>query len=141
MSEQMDLSFTEAVNRRDEGIAHAVGRALRQNTLWMDVCVSRLEEFVRARPGDSFLAEEYMEWLRHASPDLLDGIDLRAFGGVIREAAKQGLIVRIGYAPANTSNRSPKCLWRGCRAAVVGLAMPRKGPQSESPPAQQRQQA
>lgn len=107
---QLDLFAAEA--RRDEGIDHAVSRALRHNSLWMDDCVERLAHFVADRPGRPFLAEEFVDTLRHQAPELLADIDPRALGGVIREAAKRGIIVRVGYAPANTSNRSPKCLWR-----------------------------
>ena len=38
--------------------------------------------------------------------------DERAWGGVIKRAARLGIIVRVGYAPAASSHGSPKPVWR-----------------------------
>lgn len=38
--------------------------------------------------------------------------DERAWGGVVQRASRKKLIVRIGYAPAKSSNGSPKPVWR-----------------------------
>lgn len=38
--------------------------------------------------------------------------DYRAWGSVVREAARQGFIVSDGYAKARSSNDSPKIVWK-----------------------------
>jgi len=37
--------------------------------------------------------------------------DDRAWGHATRLAVKRGWIKKVGYAPAASSNGSPKCLW------------------------------
>lgn len=101
----------EAELRRDRGITHAVRHATRVDPDWFDRALLALRAFVAERGTRSFLAEEFVAYAREqmgcASPP-----DGRAFGGVMKRAAATGVIVRVGYALANSSNRSPKCLWR-----------------------------
>jgi uncharacterized protein (DUF934 family) len=41
--------------------------------------------------------------------------DGRAWGHAARAAQRYGWIRRVGYAPAASSNGSPKCLWEAAR--------------------------
>jgi hypothetical protein len=41
--------------------------------------------------------------------------DGRAWGHAARAAQRNGWIRRVGYAPAASSNGSPKCLWEAAR--------------------------
>jgi len=59
--------------------------------------------------GHEFLAEEFVAFAKEL---MKPPTDARSWGTPIRRAAKAGIITKIGYRPAQTSNRSPKCLWR-----------------------------
>lgn len=111
---QRDL-FATAGARRDLGIARAEARANRRipSPEWTAAAAATLSEFLGYRLTP-FLAEEFVAWAvkRMAAPP-----DPRAWGGPIRRAASQGLIRRVGYAPAASSNLSPKCLWEPVRIA------------------------
>ncbi len=61
--------------------------------------------------GQSFTAEAI---LSEVIADIGEPTDRRSFGAVIRSLARDGVIRRIGYAPAVTSHRSPKPLWEAC---------------------------
>jgi hypothetical protein len=98
----------KAVARRDSGIARAVEHADREEPDWYSNAFRLLQRFLERHEGD-FLAEDVVAW---ADGRIVHPPDARAWGGVIRRAAIAGLIRKNGYAPANTSNRSPKCLWR-----------------------------
>ena len=67
-----------------------------------------MEFLARHIRGDCFLAEE----VRNFATGLDLPPDGRAWGVVFRSAAREGLIVKAGYAPAKSSNLSPKVLWR-----------------------------
>lgn len=56
-----------------------------------------------------FLAEKL---LRHVVEDIGETADFRAFGPVIQSLKADRLIECAGYAPAISSNYSPKKLWR-----------------------------
>lgn len=105
---QLDIEDVIAANRRDVGMARAIDHADREQPGWKDDALEFLEDFAR-RNSKPFLAEDVVsQWRLLGNPSPPDG---RAWGGVIRSAASQGTICKVGYAPANTSNRSPKCLW------------------------------
>lgn len=92
-----------AWNRAEVSMARASSRAERLQDGWR---ASALEA-VRAWAADHahFLAED----VPHQLPSGADG---RAWGAVMRDAVQAGLVTRDGYAPAQTSNRSPKTRWR-----------------------------
>jgi hypothetical protein len=99
----------QAVARRDRGMAKASGHAESVSAHWNDDADRALRVFLRARDG-GFLAEDFVAWTRW-NRDIVQPPDGRAWGAVLNRAARAGLIRKLGYAPANTSNRSPKCLW------------------------------
>jgi hypothetical protein len=99
----------EAVARRDGGIAKASGHAESVSPHWNEEADRALRVFLRTRDG-GFLAEEFVHWTR-GNRDIAQPPDGRAWGAVVNRAARAGLIRKLGYAAANTSNRSPKCLW------------------------------
>lgn len=104
---QADINF-EACERRDAAIAQGMETA---GETWMSKASALLQMFVTLRGKDTFMAEDFVEWMKRNYP-AIPPPDPRAFGGVIQKAAREGLIERVGYAPANSSNRSPKCVWR-----------------------------
>lgn len=98
--------YTEATVRRDAGIERAVTHADRVMLTWSDDAYSYLRTWLARKPRGDFLAEDaFAEFL-------IDPPDGRAFGAVIRRAARDGLIHKVGYRQAKTSNLSPKVLWR-----------------------------
>jgi hypothetical protein len=96
-------------HRRDLGMARAAEHADRVEPGWTETALDLLRAFLVAHPAP-FLAEEFRAW---ASGQLADPPDARAFGPVITAAKNRGLITCVGTAPANSSNRSPKCRWVG----------------------------
>lgn len=101
----------EGARRRDVGIDRAVARANRVSESWSDRAYWLLEQYAR-RAAQPFLAESFVGYAKGLIEAPPDG---RAWGGIVRRAALAGVIVRVGYAPAETSNHSPKCLWRGAQ--------------------------
>jgi hypothetical protein len=104
------MNLTQAENRRDVGINRAVNRADRDNPQWSEDAMHALEMYCKAHPDAQFLGEQVRAWgegLELVEPPA----DGRAWGAVFRRAASLGIIRRVGYAPAMSSNLAPKCLW------------------------------
>lgn len=109
---QLALDLTAVRERRDRGldaVARKAGddwsrRARGYLLEWLCVVGPRLQY------ADGWLAEDFREWA--FGRGLAAPHDGRAFGKVMRSACMDGIIVRCGYAPARSSNLSPKCLWR-----------------------------
>jgi hypothetical protein len=78
-------------------------RADRASDGWTEKAAMYLASY--ARLGDRFLIEEATVKYPHTPPDG------RAWGAATRLASRRGWIRRVGYAPAASSNGSPKCLW------------------------------
>lgn len=94
--------------RRDVGIAQAEDHANGVDPSWSEDAYSILEQFCRQATAP-FIIEEVRAFADGRG--FFSPTDERAWGGVIRRAAAKGLIRKIGYAPAKSSNLSPKCLW------------------------------
>lgn len=103
MSEQLAIDFVRA--RRDDGITRAGEHA---GDLWKKGARGYLLEYC-AYSSAPFMAEDvrgYAEERSFAKPP-----DGRAWGAVFQAAAREGLIRKVGYAPAKSSNLSPKVQW------------------------------
>lgn len=90
--------------RRDDGIQRAADHA---DDAWRERAIGyvRLHAAVHAE----FLAEDVRAVAEHDGlPPPPDG---RAWGSVMQTAARRGIVKRVGYAPARSSNLSPKVLW------------------------------
>lgn len=108
MTAQLAITFPAARARRDDGIARAVDHAETVKVGWQREAFERFRRY--AERHEVFLTEDVLE----ANPDFTvpPQCDKRAWGAVARAAAKQGIVAKEGYAPAKTSNLSPKPLWR-----------------------------
>lgn len=98
-----------ARSRRDSGMQRAAEHAGRE---WQDRAVALVRWYAGFHP--TFLTEQVrsMAELRGLkSPD-----DARAWGAVMMRAAREKIVRQDGYAPANSSNGSPKRRW----ASLVG---------------------
>ena len=101
---QLALDLSTA--RRELGIERSASRAGRE---WLARARGYLLEWLASRRED-WLTEDFREWAAQAGLD--PPPDGRAFGKVMQSAQREGLIKRVGYAPANSSNGSAKVLWR-----------------------------
>jgi hypothetical protein len=99
--QQVDLFA--ARQRSETGSRRAGERADRASDGWTEKAAMYLAIYAGwAKP---FLIEEAAAKYPHTPPDG------RAWGAATRLASRRGWIRRVGYAPAASSNGSPKCLW------------------------------
>lgn len=100
--------------RADDGIERASEHAKQVSQDWQTKAVGYVRLFALCEPA--FLAEDVREMAER------DGFDAppdgRAWGAVMRQAAREGIVVSAGYAPANSSNGSPKVKWRSLVVAA-----------------------
>lgn len=100
--------WVEVLARRDAGIERAARRATPE---WVRTSAEYLRWYAtRVAHGQPFLLEDAREvssihGIEHPANE-------RAWGAAVRHAAACGWIVKNGYAPARSSNGSPKCLWK-----------------------------
>lgn len=106
---QIPMDFETARRRRDSGMARAADHANAETPGWTEAAFEFLEACAKVRAAP-FLAEEVIEMAKAAH--LAPPPDGRAWGGVFRRAARSGVIAKAGFAPAKTSNCSPKVLWQ-----------------------------
>jgi hypothetical protein len=76
---------------------------------WRRGALAYVREFA-ARAREPFLGEDVREFAQECGFD--DPPDARAWGCVMRQAQREGIVKSCGYAPAHSSNGSPKCLWK-----------------------------
>lgn len=96
----------QVANARARGHAAAQAAADKSEKLdsgWRE----RALEAVRAHAAqhEHFLAEDI-----HLQ--IPDGADGRGSGNIVQAAARMGICVKDGYAPARTSNGTPKVYWK-----------------------------
>lgn len=101
----------QAVVDRDVGMSRALAGAEFKYEAWSGAALEFVRKFVRERRRmglPMFMTED----IRAASIrwGLPDGG--KAWGPIMRAAAREGIIVKHGYGPAVTSNLSPKVMWR-----------------------------
>jgi len=100
-----------AIERRDIGIHRAVEKADRDVPDWSWVAYYGLLKYTQVNKLRTFLAEDVREWCERYGyvPPPENG---KAWGAVMQRAARRKVIEKCGYAPAKSSNLSPKVLWR-----------------------------
>jgi predicted amidohydrolase YtcJ len=105
------LDWAEAKRKGEEGMATAVDHAEAVSPGWKDRAAALVLIYAtQVRRGESFLTEEAREWADIEAPP-----DNRTWGGVVTSLKRDGLLVRVGYGPARSSNLSPKCYWAAVR--------------------------
>jgi hypothetical protein len=92
-----------------EGMKAAAEHAERQFPGWRDSVLKALGRYLGTRKAAPFLAEDFVQWARFRVKEPPDG---RAWGNAMKAAAAKGIIQKVGYAPAESSNYSPKVLWQ-----------------------------
>lgn len=76
---------------------------------WLDDAAAHIVRFGASRGTAPFLIEDAVAL---APADIAYSRDGRCWGGAVKRAQSWGSLRRVGYAAANTSNRSPKVLWQ-----------------------------
>lgn len=87
-----------------EGMKASEENANRASCGWSEIALSELLRC--GKKLGSFTIEQVREIAVIDSPP-----DGRAWGGVVMRASRQNLIARVGFAPAKSSNNSPKPVW------------------------------
>ena len=101
---QLAIDFARA--RRDDGIQRSGDHA---GDTWRRGARGYLLEYLATHQGP-FMAEDVRQYAEtHGFAFPPDG---RAWGVVFQSAARDRLIVKVGYAPAKSSNLSPKVQWK-----------------------------
>lgn len=110
MSELFD--WAEGRRRRDDGIQRALDHAERTEPRWADRAHEALMEFIASHQSE-FMGEHVRGWA-HDTLGIPKPPHARAWGGVMARAAKQGLIVRVGFAPVSNpkAHCAPCSVWR-----------------------------
>lgn len=103
----MTLTTEHAEVRRDLGIERAGDHADRVDEGWTDRAAAEIAAFARLK-GEPFVIEEVRP---EAEARIGTPPDERAWGAATKKAARAGSIKKVGYAPTNSSNRSPKVQW------------------------------
>ena len=99
------LDLVSATLRRDLGIARAADGA---GDGWVEAAAQWLHWYAsHTAHGQPFLVEDAAQVF--PGQRAANG---KAWGPAVQLARRQGWIVRDGYAPARSSNLSPKCTWR-----------------------------
>lgn len=99
------LDFDAARRRRLEGMTVCADHAESVRPGWLGQAHASLRDYVAAHDAP-FTIEQFRGWAYERG--LPRPTDDRAFGAVTQAAIKAGLIVRVSYAPAASSNGSPK---------------------------------
>lgn len=103
------LDFTAALERRDQGVERAASHANRVESEWTGQALGMLTAYGQQATGP-FLIEEVRAWAE--ARGLPAPPDQRSWGAVARSAAAKRRIEKVGFAPAASSNSSPKVQWR-----------------------------
>jgi hypothetical protein len=98
--EGMQLALVE----RDRGIQAAIDHAESVSPGWGDAAYEALVEF--ARGHECFTSEQFRAQSKVTAPTTP-----KAFGSIFRKAARNGVIVKHGYAIAEQRHLSPCPLW------------------------------
>ena len=93
---------------RDDGMRRSVEHADVVSHAWSTLAYLHFRRY--AERNETFLTEDVRDAALAAG--VHEPPDPRAWGAVAMRAARAGLIERAGYAPAKSSNLSPKVLWR-----------------------------
>lgn len=116
MSElQLDLpmsvlpSFASARRRAEDGMKRATDHAEADHKGWKEEALRFLRRYCETHVD--FLTEDLIDAARGIVPASPCEGGGKAWGSVITTAKREGIIEKIGYRPARTSNLSPKPVW------------------------------
>lgn len=98
----------QAERLRDEGITRSLNTATLHDWSWNLVASEALIEYVSTHSGP-FMIEDVREWARKVPVPPSN----RAWGAVVLQAARNGLIKKVGYGVTMNprSHRTPATMW------------------------------
>jgi hypothetical protein len=99
-----------AIKRRDRGMARSTGHAEATTPGWRDEAHKALLVYISTMKAPDFLTEDLIAWTK-TIPTIPQPPDDRSWGSIILGAARAGVIRRVGFRAANTSNRGAKSVW------------------------------
>lgn len=109
MTTQHRITFDAATERAERGIQQSAEHANAREEGWTFQALGMLTVFAKEADGP-FLIEQARAWAE--SNGLPVPPSEKAWGAVARMAMARRRIEKCGAAPANSSNRSLKHLWR-----------------------------
>lgn len=97
---------SQSARQRELGLALAVRSV---DSAWIERALGYVREFSAYAEGP-FLTEQVREFAH--SGGLAQPANAKVWGAVMRKAQRQGIVRAFAFAPARSSNGSPKVLWR-----------------------------
>lgn len=113
MSAQLPIDFSAATARREAGMSSALNHADDDAPGWGDTAYALLRQFA-ALHAEPWTCEQFRPWAY--ARGLTRPPEERAFGPITQKGIRAGVISRVGYAPAASSNGSPKPQYQGVLA-------------------------
>lgn len=98
------------VARAERGAAQAVDCADRASPDWSTHALTIVKAYCRMHAGKRFLAQDIITYA-HETCGMPLPPDIRAWGSVIKTAARDGRLKAVGFTTVGTNNASPKILW------------------------------
>jgi hypothetical protein len=80
--------------------------------IWAELALQCVRDAMPHMQNRTFLCEDVRERIAKDGVALAEPPSLKAWGRVMLLAKARGVIAPAGYAPARSSNLSPKVLWR-----------------------------
>ena len=106
----MENSLADARARGLAAAESAADHADRTHIDWSARALELFCEYASLMPGKKFLVEDAREFATQAG--LEQPPEPRAWGHIVKQAQRMGWVESAGFAPARTSNGSPKVVWR-----------------------------
>ena len=103
------MNHADVAVRRDDAIESVARKADEIDAQWTERAYATLFLYCMHHKTP-FIIEQAREWGEGLGL-IIPPHDSRAWGAVVRRAAKGGLIVKCGFAAAKSSNLSPKVQW------------------------------
>lgn len=109
MTTQTELPLTMAKKRGALAAQACADAAERRCPGWMEKAYSFFYAFAQVRGDRAFTTEDVRVSAKNVVPPAPDD---RAWGSIAMRCKREGVIVACGYKPVESSNGSPKTLWK-----------------------------
>jgi len=98
----MQISLLDQIDAHEaklRGMQQALDSANNKDPFWKEKAMIALKEYLRDKPLDfAFRVEDFRRWAEFHKK-VSDPPSFRAFGPIIKEAAKGGLVKSVGMGP------------------------------------------
>lgn len=113
MSQTILEMIAEGQKRRDAGMQQAIDHAEQVTEQWAVLSFNFLVQYIKEySSGKQFQAEDFRMWCERGKR-IPEPPSKRAYGGIVKQAANQGLIKKVGHSAVNNPNahRAFATLW------------------------------